>query len=72
MKLTTHFHLVLRPRLHGAVPLLPQYVFMAWCIVKYRDNFTVIFIFFLVTGGWSKLALADPGLFILACTWKFP
>jgi hypothetical protein len=26
--------------MHGAVPPLPQYVFMAWCLVKHRDNFT--------------------------------
>jgi hypothetical protein len=24
----------------GAIPPLPQYVFMAWCLVKHRDNFT--------------------------------
>jgi hypothetical protein len=24
----------------GAVPPLPQYAFMAWCLVKQRDNFT--------------------------------
>jgi hypothetical protein len=24
----------------GAVPPLLQYVSMAWCLVKYRDNFT--------------------------------
>jgi hypothetical protein len=23
-----------------AIPPLPQYVFMAWCLVKHRDNFT--------------------------------
>jgi hypothetical protein len=23
-----------------AVPPLPQYFFLAWCLVKYRDNFT--------------------------------
>jgi hypothetical protein len=27
----------------GAVPPLPQYVFMAWCLVKHRDNFTFTF-----------------------------
>jgi hypothetical protein len=27
-------------RMRGAVPALPQYVFMAWCSVKQRDNFT--------------------------------
>jgi hypothetical protein len=24
----------------GAIPPLPQYAFMSWCLVKYRDNFT--------------------------------
>jgi hypothetical protein len=24
----------------GAIPPLPQYVFMAWCSVKHRDKFT--------------------------------
>jgi hypothetical protein len=24
----------------GTVPPLPQYIFMAWCLVKNRDNFT--------------------------------
>jgi hypothetical protein len=23
-----------------AIPPLPQYVFMAWCLVKHRENFT--------------------------------
>jgi hypothetical protein len=26
--------------MRGAILPLPQYVFMAWCLVKYRDNFT--------------------------------
>jgi hypothetical protein len=26
--------------MHGAIPPLPQYVFMVWCLVKHRDNFT--------------------------------
>jgi hypothetical protein len=30
MKLTTCVHLVLRLRMHGAVPLLPMYAFIAW------------------------------------------
>jgi hypothetical protein len=28
--------------MRGAIPLLPQYVFMAWCLVKHRDNFTLL------------------------------
>jgi hypothetical protein len=26
--------------MRGAIPPLPQYVFMEWCLVKHRDNFT--------------------------------
>jgi hypothetical protein len=26
--------------MRGAIPPLPQYVFMVWCLVKHRDNFT--------------------------------
>jgi hypothetical protein len=43
VKLTTHLHLVLRSRMRGAIPPLPQYVSMAWCLVKHRDNFTFTF-----------------------------
>jgi hypothetical protein len=32
--------------MRGAVPPLPQYGFMTWCLVKHRDNFT----FFLFAG----------------------
>jgi hypothetical protein len=34
VKLTTHLHLVLRSRMRGAIPPLPQYAFMEWCSVK--------------------------------------
>jgi hypothetical protein len=44
MKLTTHIHLVPRSRMRGAIPPLPQYAFMAWCLVKHRDKFTFTFI----------------------------
>jgi hypothetical protein len=27
--------------MRGAIPPLPQYVFMAWCLVKHRDKFTL-------------------------------
>jgi len=43
MKLTTQLHLMLRLRMHGAIPPLQQYVFTAWCLVKHRDNFTYHF-----------------------------
>jgi len=45
VKLTTHLHLVLRSRMRGAIIPLPQCVFMAWYLVKHRDNFTVTFTF---------------------------
>jgi hypothetical protein len=41
----THLYLVPRSRMRGAIPLHPQYVFMAWCLVKHRDNFTFTFLF---------------------------
>jgi hypothetical protein len=30
-------------RMNGAIPPLPHYTFMAWCLVKHRDNFTFTF-----------------------------
>jgi len=39
MRLITHLHLV---QSSGAIPQLPQYIFMAWCLVKQRGNFTFI------------------------------
>jgi hypothetical protein len=47
VKLITHLHLVPRSRMRGAIPSLPQYVFMTWCSVKKiqrRDKFTFTFI----------------------------
>jgi hypothetical protein len=29
-------------RMRGAIPALLQYVFMVWCLVKHRDNFTFL------------------------------
>jgi hypothetical protein len=43
LKLTTHLHLLPRWRMSGAIPPFLQYVFMAWCLVKHRDNFTFYF-----------------------------
>jgi hypothetical protein len=34
VKLTTHIHLVLTSRMHGVIPPLLQYAFMAWCSVE--------------------------------------
>jgi len=39
VELTPHLHLVPKLRLRGAIPPLLQYVFMAWCLVKYRIVF---------------------------------
>jgi hypothetical protein len=30
-------------KMRGAIHPLPQYVFMSWCLVKHRDNFTFTF-----------------------------
>jgi len=29
--------------MRGAIPSTPQYVFMAWFLVKHRDKFTLIY-----------------------------
>jgi hypothetical protein len=44
VKLTTHLHLVPRSRMSGAIPPFPLYIFMAWCLVKHRDNFTLLYL----------------------------
>jgi hypothetical protein len=45
-------------RITGAIPPFPPYVFMAWCLVKHRDNFTFNF----VTTSISVLGLILPPL----------
>jgi hypothetical protein len=44
--------------MRGAIPPLPQYAFMAWCLVKHRDNFT--FTFYLVLVKFVILYLLIP------------
>jgi hypothetical protein len=39
VKLTTHLHLVPRSKNAWIYNFTPQYVFMAWCLVKIRNNF---------------------------------
>jgi hypothetical protein len=29
--------------MRGAIPPLPQYIFIAWCLVKHGDSFTFTF-----------------------------
>jgi hypothetical protein len=40
--------------MRGAIPPLPQYVFMAWCLVKHRDSFTFTFIPETFCRNWRK------------------
>jgi hypothetical protein len=52
MKLTTRFKLLMRLRMHGAIPTFPkyiimacylikqEYIFMVWYIARHMDNFT--------------------------------
>jgi hypothetical protein len=39
-KLTTHLHLVPKSKNAWSYTSTPQYAFMAWCLVKNKDNFT--------------------------------
>jgi hypothetical protein len=41
VKLTTRLYLAPRSIMRDAIPPLPN-VFMAWCLVKHRDNFTFL------------------------------
>jgi hypothetical protein len=42
--------------MRGAIPPLPQYVFMAWCLVKHRDfTFSFYFAFQLCFRGIHQL-----------------
>jgi len=34
-----------KSKMRGAIPPFLQYIFMAWCLVKHRDNFTFYFTF---------------------------
>jgi hypothetical protein len=43
--------------MRGAIPPFPQYVFMAWCLVKHRDNFTF-------TMSRSSSGLSPPGFLV--------
>jgi hypothetical protein len=43
----------------GALPPLPQYVFMAWCLVKHRDNFTFTFTNGIMIYQKLKVLVAD-------------
>jgi len=44
--------------MHGAIPPLPQYVVMAWCLVKHGDNFTFTFII-KCNGTAARIGLSD-------------
>jgi len=43
--------------MRGAIPSFPQYVFMAWCLVKHRDKFNFTFELFslIKSGEYNKL-----------------
>jgi hypothetical protein len=53
----------------GAMPPLPQYVFMAWCLVKHMDNFTFTLPFYLLHNVSGKQNLTETDLYICE-TWS--
>jgi hypothetical protein len=58
VKLTIHLHLVPRLWMSGAIRQHPQYVFMAWCVIRLRGNIGNIealrlFLFLLNIAPWS-------------------
>jgi hypothetical protein len=63
VKLTTHFHLVPRSRMRGDIPPVPQYVFLAWCLVQHRDNFT-----FLPFAFWIRMCYVSLRSTYIRCS----
>jgi hypothetical protein len=45
----------------GAILPLPQYVFMTWCLVKHRDNFT----FYLYSAKWKSMSVIIAVIIII-------
>jgi hypothetical protein len=43
--------------MRGAIPPLPQYAFMAWCLVKHRDNFTFTLMAVAVLKDYSEICI---------------
>jgi hypothetical protein len=48
--------------MRGSIPPLPQYVFMAWCLVKHRDNFTFIYSLCLALISLTRAVLFKYGI----------
>jgi hypothetical protein len=46
-----------------AVPPLPQYVFMTWCLVKHRDNFTFT-LFYTLCDNKTNIQVSTYGVFV--------
>jgi len=46
----------------GAVHPLLQYVFMAWCLVKHRDNFTYFLLMDIIYCSFDMLATHGLGV----------
>jgi len=53
--------------MRGAIPPLPQYVFMAWCLVKHRDNFTFPFYAIRTVNIFSRFSNA----LVFSLSWQF-
>jgi hypothetical protein len=67
VKLTTYLHLVQRSRMSGAIPPFPQYIFMAWCLVKHRDNFTFYFTFTVLDNSNTRINSSNPIRHMVGC-----
>jgi hypothetical protein len=62
--------------MRGAIPPLPQYVFMAWCLVNHRDDFTFIFIYDVYKGNYVMIGVSLAydsalGVYSLHCQFSF-
>jgi dipeptide/tripeptide permease len=61
--------------MHVAELHFPQYIFMAWCLVQKRDNFTItlpLLVVFLLFSDWGELCLSRTGLGVQHPFSQFP
>jgi hypothetical protein len=49
--------------MRGAIPPFPRYVFMAWCLVKHRDNFTFYILLNMITLIWNGFQYEEDRVF---------
>jgi hypothetical protein len=67
MKPTTHLHLFPRPKNAWSYTATPQDVFMAWWLVKHRDNFTLPYSVYFITKKCKVVSVPEHHIMQASC-----